>query len=716
MPTLTKSSCRICFVACEDSSISALFIKEMYKEVTGYEIFESDVPQKVCKECHEQLMIAKEFRLIAECSEKFLEKQRQEIIRSESQLELTVKPVSTDTTPSLINLSDEDIEELGVRIFRENPKPCISQNDDPSVPQADLSFEEYESFEKEKKKKLRQIRRLNKQTHEGVPFHSTTPTFVRQPNQQVFVNWNYLELQQRIKSFGKNIPSHYLFVSHFDENQTSKLLLAKNEDTSTYNESVVVTNKFSCTFCSFKVNETSDVHQIMMDHCLEKHHQISFRCFRFACKDTFSCLDFLRHHNTLMHQKSIVLVRPLQCNYCQFSCCFESNMVKHVNKMHNEPEMLVKCECCDAKVYCDDLKLQHIVFLCPQSNKLDLSIPFKRIIMTNALEMKETKVKRKVAVLYNNELTESHQKRAILESNSKCTKRNIQNYLSNEDQDFMQKNADPKLNDLLGISHSCDFCFFSTSRFENLEEHMKVCRKVEPVVFTKQKGRKFRPVPYLQRYDVCEFCAKEVRANRMALHLAAHRDTRFFCDLCDKSYRKKRDLKDHIEIIHLGIQIHTCSECNESFKFRSGLTLHIKRKHTLLDHVCDECGKRFFNKSILEYHRHSHSDVRDVRCTDCGKMCKSERHLKLHQKDMHSNKQYPCPTCGKIFTTSKNLSAHKDSHRPNTYFCPVCTNTYSASHALRRHVAEKHPEYQMPPVGTQLKNVNINELMGVAGK
>lgn len=91
-------------------------------------------------------------------------------------------------------------------------------------------------------------------------------------------------------------------------------------------------------------------------------------------------------------------------------------------------------------------------------------------------------------------------------------------------------------------------------------------------------------------------------------------------------------------------------------------------------------------------------------------MCKSQWHLNRHKKNIHSNQRFVCQICGKIFNLQKNLKQHMISHEENAYFCPVCPNNYSRSQHLRKHVAEKHPEYVMPPIGTELKNIRLNEV------
>ena len=56
-------------------------------------------------------------------------------------------------------------------------------------------------------------------------------------------------------------------------------------------------------------------------------------------------------------------------------------------------------------------------------------------------------------------------------------------------------------------------------------------------------------------------------------------DSEFVCDLCNNSFKTKKNLQDHSRGAHGGRQFH-CSTCGKSFKWGSSLSYHTKHvKH-----------------------------------------------------------------------------------------------------------------------------------------
>lgn len=598
MASLTETNCRICFVLCDESATKASEITETYFEATGYEIYPSDIPQKICKECYDQLMIVKEFRGICECSEKFLKEQRERDCQLLPTLEMSVESDLNAETEKPIEVSDTEVETDDD--VRKSKKQRERKKQMPLAvllgqPEKSLTFEEYEKYEKASKEQKRVLKNLLK--IEKSRFGSVKKKFNMQPlnmdqiltqrpqlqprkPKPIFVNWDYHLLRDYMERRNLKISDAHLFILNFDANRLSPELLRENLDTEVYLENTSHSNVLSCTFCPFTVEQAETISDILIQSHCDSFHNITFQCFRFSCRLNFPCLDLLRLHNTMVHQKQLVLIRPLQCNFCQFSCCFGTNMAKHWTKMHSE-KMLAKCEHCQDTFYCDDLKLQHIVFECRKG--IDFAL-------ANALESPFQNIFKHIEEDYleEGEIAKSPKKQLIVSEQS--TK------------------SEPTLNDLLGIKYSCDYCFYSTRYFSKLKRHIEVCRRApsEPTP-TELNEEPTNTMSNKDRMVFCEICAKEVKWYRMKDHLDGHQNLRFQCDLCEKSYRKKLDLKNHIQISHLNMIIHVCSYCGASFKYRSGLLLHTKRKHTSLDQVCDLCGKTFTTRIALEYHRSSHS-------------------------------------------------------------------------------------------------------------
>jgi hypothetical protein len=65
----------------------------------------------------------------------------------------------------------------------------------------------------------------------------------------------------------------------------------------------------------------------------------------------------------------------------------------------------------------------------------------------------------------------------------------------------------------------------------------------------------------------------------------------------------KRDLRRHVDEVHLKVRNYTCHLCPKSFSKSCNLNTHIETVHQKLQKfVCDVCDERFFAKRYLQKH------------------------------------------------------------------------------------------------------------------
>ena len=144
--------------------------------------------------------------------------------------------------------------------------------------------------------------------------------------------------------------------------------------------------------------------------------------------------------------------------------------------------------------------------------------------------------------------------------------------------------------------------------------------------------------------------------------------SRHVCDICQKTFKKKHQLKNH-GLVHSGIKKFECQFCRKLFKQLGHLKIHTEEIHKIEDSslVCDICDKSF----------------------------KSARKLKYHQKYTHSQskKKVPCPTCGSEFSRGK-LKQHilRDHEKVLPYSCQYlnCDKKFVSPYYLQRHVKRSH--------------------------
>ena len=69
---------------------------------------------------------------------------------------------------------------------------------------------------------------------------------------------------------------------------------------------------------------------------------------------------------------------------------------------------------------------------------------------------------------------------------------------------------------------------------------------------------------------------------------------RIACEVCLKTFKHSRDLKDHLNMHSGAAPQFSCSQCSTSFETRKKLLNHAE-SHRSTDEPCPQCGKTFKN-------------------------------------------------------------------------------------------------------------------------
>ena len=78
------------------------------------------------------------------------------------------------------------------------------------------------------------------------------------------------------------------------------------------------------------------------------------------------------------------------------------------------------------------------------------------------------------------------------------------------------------------------------------------------------------------------------------------------CDLCQKSYIYKQDLKRHMQV-HTGQYTYTCAQCGKGFSDKRRYTDHM-RVHAGLKYRCEFCAKPFISNTGYRDHLKQHTN------------------------------------------------------------------------------------------------------------
>nr|XP_049695796.1 zinc finger protein 43 [Helicoverpa armigera] len=173
----------------------------------------------------------------------------------------------------------------------------------------------------------------------------------------------------------------------------------------------------------------------------------------------------------------------------------------------------------------------------------------------------------------------------------------------------------------------------------------------------------------------CEVCHKQVRVDLLKVHARTHtnRQThtcvhcaktfvsrasyehhlkytkahalvdilKYKCTLCDKGYRSRGELRDHVNYQHMGKTQHKCPVCGKALATRRCITRHVRRAHegvkeSARDKICQQCGKAFRDKKGLREHELIHTGQRPLSCEICGCTFRQSASLYTHRKRVHN--------------------------------------------------------------------------------
>ncbi|RZB49883.1 zinc finger protein OZF-like, partial [Asbolus verrucosus] len=189
-----------------------------------------------------------------------------------------------------------------------------------------------------------------------------------------------------------------------------------------------------------------------------------------------------------------------------------------------------------------------------------------------------------------------------------------------------------------------------------------------------------------------------------------------FCEICNKTISRSRDLKRHRAVCHpqtilkrsfddvADLSTKTCTECSLTFANRTLLKKHVKDAHDvkqkrhrrknneIVAHFfCDVCEKGFTRKYDMEKHKSRlHADRPKEGDTSARKK-NMELLNQCRKRDSDGKAFYKCDYCERVFAQSYNLMRHRTIHTGvRAYFCHICGKSFRMSNGLTRHIDAFH--------------------------
>ena len=246
---------------------------------------------------------------------------------------------------------------------------------------------------------------------------------------------------------------------------------------------------------------------------------------------------------------------------------------------------------------------------------------------------------------------------------------------------------------------------------QNLENPIESCKstiqdKASQKLLTENVHERLKPVkvkidkPKITK--TCEICEKSFRSSKdLKQHISSvHGKIKakpLPCPIesCKSTFKDKTTQRLHIEAVHECKKPYQCAECGVKFSFKSALNSHMRCVHEeKKSHKCPLCDTRFKVKGQVKVHVNTvHKQLNKSLCTLCGKGFSRIQALKRHVQAVHEGKKpYACPTCDKRFSLKCVMTSHVVAvhEKANPFTCSFCNLSFSRRHHLKTHITKFH--------------------------
>ncbi|XP_017782443.1 PREDICTED: gastrula zinc finger protein XlCGF52.1 isoform X2 [Nicrophorus vespilloides] len=188
--------------------------------------------------------------------------------------------------------------------------------------------------------------------------------------------------------------------------------------------------------------------------------------------------------------------------------------------------------------------------------------------------------------------------------------------------------------------HRCNLCLRQFNSQSGLDEHVlmvhsdirdQICETCGKGFSTRTALRVHMKSHSEERLYPCEKCSYAARtASALYIHKSTHEADQCVCDVCSKTFKSARNLRDHLQRAHTTDKKHKCPHCDARFLQKYKLNIHVRTHTGVRPYKCPECEKTFNRSDGLKEHLLVHSKRVSFDCAECGKRFASQRSVSRH--------------------------------------------------------------------------------------
>uniref|UniRef100_A0A8D8BMN5 Zinc finger protein 782 n=2 Tax=Culex pipiens TaxID=7175 RepID=A0A8D8BMN5_CULPI len=254
----------------------------------------------------------------------------------------------------------------------------------------------------------------------------------------------------------------------------------------------------------------------------------------------------------------------------------------------------------------------------------------------------------------------------------------------------------------------CPKCPFKTMYRSNFHSHQLTHLKRENISYAcKEPGctKKCANLRLLQMHVegkhsgftyICETCGFQCSTgSRLKEHNKRyHSNENLNCEYCQKTFKLKLDLRNHIVNVHLSERVFKCETCGMEFRRKSTLTVHEATHSDVYNFPCQQCDKKFKVKNLLNKHIIRVHQEATLECEHCSKMFYTRWMLLDHIESRHGvQMRFVCDVCVATFDSQEELATHKARHdHPKDLECCLCLIVFPSKENMVDHLCITYRE------------------------